>query len=82
MAKDAQGHSLSGANAPTAGFINAAVRAFTLNYGDVNAHLDDAQAQSPDCKVASLLRAWLPALSNDPAQIADSRRLAAARGAD
>lgn len=77
MAKDAQGHSLRGANAAAAGFIDEAVRAFTLNYGDVNACLADAQAQSPACQMAGLLRAWVPALSNDPAQLAGARQLVA-----
>lgn len=72
MANDAQGHSLSGANAAAADFIDEAVRAFTLNYGDLNASLDAAQAQSPQCKMAGLLRAWVPVLSNDPAQLASA----------
>ncbi|MFT5174607.1 MAG: tetratricopeptide (TPR) repeat protein [Gammaproteobacteria bacterium] len=72
MAKDAQGHSLSGANAAAAEFIDEAVRAFTLNYGDLNASLAAVQAQSPQCKMADILRAWVPVLSNDPAQLASA----------
>ncbi|MFY0612334.1 MAG: tetratricopeptide repeat protein [Hyphomicrobiaceae bacterium] len=70
MAQDAQGHSLTGANADTASHVDLAVRAFTLNYGDANAHLTAALEVSPECAMAGLLRCWLLALSNDPAQIA------------
>mgnify|MGYP001826935016 CR=1 FL=1 len=69
MAQDAQGHSLSGANADVADHIDLAVRAFTLNYGDANAHLTAALEAAPECAMAGLLRGWLLALSNDPAQI-------------
>ena len=70
MVQDAQGHRLTGANAEAAEQIDQAVRAFTLNYGDTNAHLTTAQEQAPECPMAGLLRAWLQVLSNDPVQIA------------
>ena len=70
MATDAQGHTLSRANAEASVHFDKAVRAFTLGYGDVNAHLTAAQEHSPDCPMAELLRIWLLALSNDPTQIA------------
>jgi tetratricopeptide (TPR) repeat protein len=72
---DAQGHGLSEANSTAASAIDEAVRAFTLNYGDVNTCLAAAQAESPKCKIASLLRVWVAALSNDPAQVASARQL-------
>ena len=77
MAKDAQGHVLAGASTAAAAIIDEAVRAFTLNYGDVNALLAQAEAESPDCKMAGLMRAWLLAVSNDPALIARARDLIA-----
>lgn len=70
MSQDAQGHSLSGADPATAGHIDDAVRAFTLNYGDANAHLISAQEISPNCAMAEILRAWMRILSNDHKQIA------------
>jgi tetratricopeptide (TPR) repeat protein len=77
MAQDAQGHTLTGANADAARHIDNAVRAFTLNYGDVNAHLTSAQESAPDCPFADILKAWLRVLSNDPAQIAPARQMSA-----
>lgn len=77
MAKDAQGHSLSGATAAAAECIDKAVRAFTLNYGDVIACVDGAQEHSPQCPMVSLIRAWVPAQSNDPALLAGARALVA-----
>lgn len=73
MAKDAQGHELSGSDAVAAQALDDAVRAFTLSYGDANVHVAHAQAAAPHCAMAGLLRAWLLALSNDPAQVAQAR---------
>jgi len=73
MTKDAQGHALSGSNREAAAALDDAVRAFTLNYGDVNAHLKTSQDLSPDLQMAALLKLWLLALSNDPAQLATAR---------
>lgn len=77
MAEDAQGHALTGAGTAAAGHIDDAVRAFTLNYGDVNAHLSRAGAASPDCAMAELIKAWVLVLSNDHAQITKAREMLA-----
>jgi len=77
MVQDAQGQNLSGADVATAQHIDQAVRAFTLNYGDANAHLTAALEVSPQCPIADLLRIWLLVLSNDPAQIAKAGALLA-----
>jgi tetratricopeptide (TPR) repeat protein len=76
MTLDAQGHTLSGANSAAAEHIDEAVRAFTLNYGDVNACVAQAKEAAPKCAMAKLLETWVPALSNDPPQVANARRLA------
>jgi len=75
MAEDAQGYEVSGADPEAARHLDDAVRAFTLNFGDVNAHLTAAQGASPDCPFADILKGWLLVLSNDPAQIARARQL-------
>lgn len=75
MAKDAQEHVLTRANAEAGSHLDDAVRAFTLGYGDVNAHLAAAEQHSPDCPIVGLLGIWLLALSNDPKQIAKARQL-------
>jgi len=74
MAQDAQGHTLSGTTHEAANHIDEAARAFTLSYGDINAHLRSAQEVSPACTMAALLELWLLALSNDPAQLAQARQ--------
>lgn len=72
---------LSGTNAEAAGQIADAVRAFTLNYGDVSAHLAYARDASPGCPMADLMGAWLLVLSNDHAQLAKAKgQLAAMSG--
>ena len=73
MHQDAEGHVLSGATADAARHIDAAVRAFTLNYGDVPGALSAAEEAAPECAMAGLLRAWVLVLSNDPAQLAKVR---------
>lgn len=82
MAKDAQGHELTGASEQAAGYIDEAVRAFTLNYGDPNAFLDKAEADSPGCRFARLIRAWPLVLSNDPELVATVRERLAGMDAD
>lgn len=82
MAKDAQGHDLTGASAEAAACIDDAVRAFTLNYGDPNPYLDKAEADSPNCRFAGLVRAWPLVLSNDPDLLASVRERLAEMNAD
>ncbi|MCB1739820.1 MAG: tetratricopeptide repeat protein [Gammaproteobacteria bacterium] len=74
MQRDAQGHELTGANAVATQALDEAARAITLNCGDVNAHLSTAEAAAPECPIVDLYRAWLLALSNDPAQVASARQ--------
>lgn len=78
MAKDAQGHELSEASGEAAQALDEGMRAFTLSYGDVGAHLAHADQVSPGCMMAGVLRAWVLTLSNDPAQVAQARALVAA----
>lgn len=74
MIRDAQGHQMTGATAEAARRCDAAVRAFTLAYGDPAAHLDAAVAEAPTCVMAVAAKGWLLALSNDPAAVAAARR--------
>ena len=62
--------------------IDDAVRAFTLNYGDVAMHLAKAREAAPECVMADLLQAWLLVLSNDQAQVARARELVAGISSD
>ena len=73
MIRDAQGHDLTGATAEAARDTDAAVRAYCLAYGDPTAHFDAALAAAPDCTMAALGRAWVLALSNDPAGVTTAR---------
>jgi tetratricopeptide (TPR) repeat protein len=75
MAKDAEGHELSGANKDAALAIDAAVRAYTLSFGDLGTHLAEAERAAPHCAMAGLIRAWVLTLSNDPAQLGEARAL-------
>ena len=60
MVQDAQGHEVPGASSEAVAHIDEAVRAFTLNYGDINAHLALARDASPDCRLAEVLGVWPP----------------------
>jgi len=77
MVQDAQGLDISGGNQEAAAFIDDAIRAFTLNYGDVSAVLTQAEKAAPPCVMVQLIKAWLLALSNDPAQLSAARQLVA-----
>ena len=73
MIRDAQGHDLTGATAGAATSIDAAVRAYCLAYGDPMRHFDAARAAAPGCAMAELGKAWLLAMSNDPAGVMTAR---------
>ena len=73
MIRDAQGHHLSGATAEAARSIDAAVRAYTLAYGDPIAHYAAARAAAPGCAMAELGKAWVLTMSNDPTSVATGR---------
>jgi len=65
------------ANGAAAEHIDAAVRAFTLNYGDANACLAAAREADPGCAMADVLQAWFLTLSNDAAQVARAQEIVA-----
>lgn len=73
MIRDAQGHHLTDASADAARSIDAAVRAYTLAYGDPIAQFDVAREAAPGCTMARLGKAWVLAMSNDPAGVATAR---------
>jgi hypothetical protein len=73
MIRDVQGHDLMGATAEAARSIDAAVRAYTLAYGDPMAHFEAARIAAPLCAMAELGRAWVLALSNDPTGVTTAR---------
>ena len=73
MVRDAQGYDLTGATTEAARATDAGVRAYCLAYGDPTAHFDAALAAAPDCAMAALGKAWVLALSNDPAGVTTAR---------
>ncbi|MEZ5855091.1 MAG: tetratricopeptide repeat protein [Hyphomicrobiaceae bacterium] len=73
MTKDAQGHELTNATSEAAGHLDQAARAFTLAYGDVMADLDNAAKAAPQAPMVALIKAWVQALSNDPAMVEAAR---------
>lgn len=71
--RDAQGYELTGASGEAAAAYDRAVRAFTLAYGDPLAELEAARAAAPGCTMVHIAKAWLSAMSNDPAGVASAR---------
>ena len=57
------------------GHLEEAVRAFTLNFGDANAHLKSAEESDPDWLMPNIMTAGMLALSNDASQLANGRKL-------
>ena len=68
---DSQDYELSHSNAEADAQIDKAVRAFTLGYGDANAHLSASLEHAPNCAMARLLQLWLRLLSNNSDIIAE-----------
>jgi len=66
MIEDAQGHRLSGATAAAAATYDRAVRAFNLVHGDSVGLFDTAREAAPDFAMATLGKAWVFAIANDP----------------
>jgi tetratricopeptide (TPR) repeat protein len=66
MIEDAQGHQLSGATEAAVIAYDRAVRAFNLVHGDAVGLFDAACQAAPDFVMASLGKAWVFALANDP----------------
>ncbi len=76
MIRDAQGHEVSNGTAAAAESFDAGVRAYCLAYGDALAHFEAARTAAPDCTMAEFGKAWLLAMSNDPAGVAAAREAA------
>ena len=55
--------------------LEEAVRAFTLNFGDTNAHLKSAEESDPNWLMPRIMTAGMLALSNDASQLANGRKL-------
>ena len=66
MLRDSHQHDLSGATSEALGPFNAAVRAFTLVYGNTLGHYDAARAAAPSFVMAHLGKAWVLSLASDP----------------
>src|SRR5712671_744996 len=66
MIEDAQGHRLSGATEAAAATYDRAVRAFNLVHGDSVGLFDKAREAAPDFAMATLGKAWVFAIANDP----------------
>lgn len=80
MARDAQGHLLTGATAEAARAYDAAVRAFALAYGDAVGRLDEALRAAPDFAMGHLGKAWILALANDATMLPAARAQIASAG--
>ena len=81
MIEDAQGHRLSGATAAAAATYDRAVRAFNLVHGDSVGLFEEAREMAPDFAMATLGKAWVFAIANDPGFMAKAASLVeAARG--
>jgi len=75
MARDAQGHHLSGATDEAVTHYDQAVRAFNLVHGDAVGQLDAARQLAPEFAMAHLAKAWVFAVANDPGLMAQAAKL-------
>ena len=75
MIEDAQGHRLSGATAAAAATYDRAVRAFNLVHGDSVGLFEEAREMAPDFAMATLGKAWVFAIANDPGFMAKAASL-------
>ncbi len=75
MICDAQGHALSGATVEAVAYLDKAVRAFTLVYGDTIGLYDTALNSAPQLVMARLGKAWTLSLSNDPLMAVKGRAI-------
>jgi tetratricopeptide (TPR) repeat protein len=73
--RDAQGHELSGATTEAVGYLDRAVRAFALIYGDAVGLYDTALKASPMLVMAYLGKAWPLSLGNDPLMAVSAQSL-------
>jgi tetratricopeptide (TPR) repeat protein len=77
MLRDAHRHDLSGATREAVGAFDAAVRAFTLVYGDTLGLYDAARAAAPSFVMAHLGKAWVLCLASDPILAQEARSVLA-----
>ncbi len=75
MIEDAHGHSLSGASEAAVATYDRAVHAFNLVCGDAAGLFEEARATAPGFAMAHLGKAWVLALANDPAFMAQAKAL-------
>ena len=75
MARDAQGHHLSGPTEEAVTHYDQAVRAFNLVHGDAVGQFDAARQLAPDFAMAHLAEAWVFAVANDPGLMAQAAKL-------
>ena len=75
MIQDAQGHYLSGATEAAVTTYDQAVRAFNLVHGDAIGLFDAALEAAPDFAMASMGKAWVFAVANDPGLLTGARTL-------
>lgn len=76
MVDDRQGNRVSGASAEAVRHYDDALRAFNIYQGDPIGELDAAIAASPAFTQAYLLKAFILALTTEPACVADAARIA------
>jgi hypothetical protein len=76
MLTDRQGNHVSGATDEAVRHYDAALRAFNVYQGDPIGELDAAISAAPAFTAACLLKAWILALTTEPACVADAARLA------
>ena len=75
MLRDAQQHDLSEATPEAIASFDAAVRAFTLVYGDTLGLYEAARAAAPNFVMAHLGKAWVLSLASDPILAQEAKRL-------
>lgn len=77
MIQDRHANPLHGANAAAAASYDQAVEAFNVYRGDPVALLDRAMAAAPEFALARVAKAWLLALTTEPAAMVAAREIAA-----
>jgi hypothetical protein len=75
MARDAQGHDMTGATPEAAELFDKAVRAFTLSYGDTVGLFEAARKAAPGFAMAHIGKAWVLASANDAVLVKGARPL-------
>ena len=75
MIEDAQGHKLSGATQAAAATYDRGVRAFNLVHGDSVGLFEAARETAPAFAMATIAKAWVFAIANDPGLMAKAAAL-------